>query len=175
VQIVGELLDPREAYAAADLVMAMGSSALRALAIGRPVIVQGEDGFSEIFEPSTLDLFLRDGFYGRAENAEGSHRLAGQISALMTDPQRRQGLGKFGRKTVCERFSLERATDLQLDIYHKVLARSGQFQLRDAFRRAARAIGQEIANHDPWRKKDARARNVAILACASTGVWPPGK
>ena len=60
-------------------------------------------------------------------------------------------------------------------VYREVLAGAGQFQLRDAFRRAMRALGQEIANHDPWRKKDARARNVAILACASTGVWPPGK
>jgi hypothetical protein len=36
-----------------------GSSALRALAIGRPVVVRGERGFSEICEAGTLPIFLR--------------------------------------------------------------------------------------------------------------------
>ena len=54
VLLPGAEMDPRSAYAAADLVVGMGSSALRAMAIGRPLIVQGEKAFSEIFEPETV-------------------------------------------------------------------------------------------------------------------------
>ena len=38
ISLLGASLDPRSAYAAADVVLGMGSSALRALSIGRPVI-----------------------------------------------------------------------------------------------------------------------------------------
>ena len=72
-------MDPRPAYAGADLVVGMGSSALRALAIGRPLIVQGEDAFSEIFEPQTYDLFLKQGFYGLGDKKPGAQLLARQI------------------------------------------------------------------------------------------------
>jgi glycosyltransferase involved in cell wall biosynthesis len=41
VELPGPLLDPREAYAAADVVVGMGSSALRAMAHGKPLLVQG--------------------------------------------------------------------------------------------------------------------------------------
>jgi L-malate glycosyltransferase len=44
VTLTGPSLNPRLAYAAADVVVGMGSSALRAMAIGKPVIVQGERG-----------------------------------------------------------------------------------------------------------------------------------
>ena len=67
--------------AAADLVLGMGSSALRALAIARPLIVQGELGFSEVFEPATSEMFMRQGFYGLGDGSAGSDRLAAQIES----------------------------------------------------------------------------------------------
>ncbi|MDF2491460.1 MAG: glycosyltransferase, partial [Microbacterium sp.] len=45
VVVTGNLDDPRPAYAAADIALGMGGSALRALAYGAPLIVQGEHGF----------------------------------------------------------------------------------------------------------------------------------
>ena len=44
---------PCPAYASADIVLGMGGSALRALAFGRPLVVQGEHGFWELLTPST--------------------------------------------------------------------------------------------------------------------------
>ena len=40
VVLTGELRDPRPAYAAADVSLGMGGSALRAMAFGRPLVVQ---------------------------------------------------------------------------------------------------------------------------------------
>ncbi|MBB5537930.1 glycosyltransferase family 4 protein [Rhizobium giardinii] len=173
VLLPGAEMDPRPAYAAADLVVGMGSSALRALAIGRPLIVQGEKAFSEIFEPTTYDLFLKQGFYGLSDASAGSHRLARQIEELLLDPARRSRLGSYGRQVVAERFSLKRAIDLQLDIYRHVLASPPRRSFADAARSARLALTLEFANHDPARKKSKKLRELAILSAARSGRWPP--
>ncbi len=173
VLLPGAEMDPRPAYAAADLVVGMGSSALRALAIGRPLIVQGEKAFSEIFEPKSYDLFLKQGFYGLSDASIGAHRLARQIEELLLDPDRRSRLGSYGRQVVTERFSLKRAIDLQLDIYQQVLANPPRRSIADAARSARLALMLEFANHDPARKRSKKIRELAILSAARSGRWPP--
>jgi len=173
VLLPGAEMDPRAAYAAADLVVGMGSSALRALAIGRPLIVQGEEAFSEIFEPKTLSLFLKQGFYGLGDGWPGAQRLARQIEELVVDAARRIELGAFGRQVVTNRFSLQRAIDLQLDIYRQVLTNPPRRRLADAVRSARLALMLEFANHDPARKRSKKARELALLTAARSGRWPP--
>ncbi|WP_112662169.1 glycosyltransferase [Microvirga flavescens] len=173
IALPGPEADPRAAYAAADVVIGMGSSALRALSIGRPVVVQGEEAFSEVFEPATLDLFLRQGFYGLADSAPGASRLAVQIETLFADPARREALGRFGRETVVRRFSLERAVQVQLDIYRQVLAAPGRRNLADAVRSGFHALKLEIDNHLPARKRERRRWETALLDAARQGAWPP--
>lgn len=169
----GPSLNPRPAYAAADVVVGMGSSALRALAIGRAVVVQGESGFSEVFEPRTLPLFMRQGFYGLGDGQPGAERLAEQLDGLLADSGRRAALGRFGRQVVTERFGLERAVGIQLEIYKQVLLNPPRHLVSGARRCAARALALEIENHDPWRKAAYRSRQQALLATARHGLWPP--
>jgi L-malate glycosyltransferase len=173
VTLPGPELDPRAAYAAADVVVGMGSSALRAMAIGRPVIVQGENAFSELLEPATLPIFLRQGFYGLGDDASGSVRLADQIGALFSDAGRRSALGRFGRRVIAERFSLERAVRLQLEIYEQVRYKPPPLRIADALQAARRALALEIQNHDPQRKRIRRRRDGHLIAAARCGPWPP--
>jgi glycosyltransferase involved in cell wall biosynthesis len=173
VSLPGATLDPRAAYAAADVVVAMGSSALRAMAIGRPLVVQGELGFSEVFAPETYELFLAQGFYGLANNAPGGDRLATQIEGLLRDPGRRAALGEFGRKVVTERFSLTRAAEVQLDIYRQVLAAQPHRRFGEAMHAAYLALSVEIANHDGRRKAERRRREELALTAARSEAWPP--
>ncbi len=173
ISLPGAELDPRVAYAAADVVVGMGSSALRALAIGRPVVVQGEGGFSEVFGPATLDIFLRQGFYGYGDGSAGTDRLAGQLAKLLGDRALRASLGQFGRQVVTERFSLARALRLQLDIYDQVLRVPPIRHLPDAIRSASRALGLEVRNHDPCHKKKRVELEKELIAAVRTGVWPP--
>ncbi|MGB5758706.1 MAG: glycosyltransferase family 4 protein, partial [Acidimicrobiales bacterium] len=116
VHLTGALHDPRPAYSAADMVLGMGGSAIRALAFAKPVIVEGAGSFSKVFEPSSLPYFLREGFYGHAGGDEAGELLADQIRTLL-DPQRRAELGAFGLVTVQERFSLEVMTDRLEEVY----------------------------------------------------------
>ena len=172
VTLPGPELDPRAAYAGADVVVGMGSSALRALAIGRPVIVQGEQAFSEVFEPATLPLFLQQGFYGKADGSAGVTRLGSQLEGLLSDRTRRQELGRFGRKVVSERFSLDRAVNLQLEIYRQVLAKPPRYELGEAMHSARLALMAEMSNHDPQKKRKRRHTEQEMLAAAGSGAWP---
>ena len=70
VVLTGELADPRPAYAAADIVLGMGGSALRSLAFGKPLIVQGERGYFRTLTPDR-----RTSSAGRAGTGSGRVRV----------------------------------------------------------------------------------------------------
>jgi hypothetical protein len=167
VTFTGPLSDARPAYAAADVVVGMGSSALRALSIGRAVVVQGEHGFSKTFEPDALGYFLRHGFWGMGDGDPGGRRLTEQLRPLLSDPRRRAELGAFGRRTVEQRFSLSRAVDRQLDIYREVIGLGHTKSPAIAARTAGRAVALELHAHDPRRKRSRREAEQSQLLAAS--------
>lgn len=122
VVLTGAMSDPRPAYAAADLHLGMGTSALRAAAFGAPVVVQGENGFWELLTPDTERQFLWTGWYGVGDHAaEGRARLEAALEPLK-DPARRAELGRYSRSLIERRFSLARAARLHVEIYERALA-----------------------------------------------------
>jgi glycosyltransferase involved in cell wall biosynthesis len=123
VVLTGELFDPRPAYAAADVMLGMGGSALRALAFGRPLVVQGEGGFWKLLTPDSVDTFLRDGWYGVGDGTGGFERLTAILRGLAADASERDRLGAYGRQLAVERFSLRRAATVQEAIYREALDR----------------------------------------------------
>lgn len=123
VVLTGQLDDPRPAYAAADAVLGMGGSALRGLAFGRPLVVQGERGFWELLTPQSCEMFLHQGWYGVGDGERaGAGRLRGILDRLLGDDGLRRSLGGYGRQLAVERFSLQRAAAVQEDIYRRALA-----------------------------------------------------
>ena len=121
VVLTGLLVDPKPAYAAADVMLAMGGSALRGLAFGKPLVVQGEHGYWELLTASTQPTFLRQGWYGVGSDADGravgAGRLAGILTPLLADRDRWAELGALGRRLVVERFSLQAAAAVQERVY----------------------------------------------------------
>ncbi len=120
VVLTGAMLDPRPAYASADIVLGMGGSAIRALAHGRPLVVLGEDGFARTFHPDTLDYFYEAGFYGRGCVGDPVAHLQAQVLALM-DRRARESLGRFGLDQARGRFSLSAAATTLENIYRDAL------------------------------------------------------
>lgn len=173
VALHGPELDPRHCYAAADIVLGMGSSALRALSMEKPVVVQGEDAFSLIFEPSNYDTFLHQGFYGIGDPAGDAGKLALQLETLIRSPELRRGLGQYGRRCVTERFSLGRAAQIQLDIYAQVLASKRAEQSTITWKPLALAARIEFDNHWPAVKASRALRADVLMKAASQGHWPP--
>lgn len=121
VVLPGFMVDPRPAYAAADVVLGQGSSALRGMAFGKPTIILGEGGFSEIFEPSTSPTFLEIGMYGFGDGVHGYPDLADQLRRLLADERLRTDLGHFSRGMVEDRFSLSAAAAALEGIYRRVV------------------------------------------------------
>lgn len=106
VRFLGPMANPRPAYAAADVVLGMGSSAARGLAFGKPLVVQGEAGWSELFEERTAAALARYSFWSADAVEQPVHRLAGIVAPLLADDARRAELGEFGRRFAVERFGL---------------------------------------------------------------------
>ncbi len=123
VVLTGQVEDPRPAYAAADVALGMGGSALRALAYGTPLVVQGEAGFWKTLAPETVDAFLWTGWYGVDGGAEyGVEALERELLPLVTDAARRDELGRYGLGLVRERFSLAHAAERQAQQYADAVA-----------------------------------------------------
>jgi glycosyltransferase involved in cell wall biosynthesis len=124
VVMSGPLADPRSAYAAADIALNMGGSALRAMSFAKPLIVLGIEGFSRPFDESTAGHFFYEGFYGIG--AGQPDPLAEQIAALM-DEGRRRSLGAWSRQVVLDRYSLEQAVDTLELVFEQASRRSSRW------------------------------------------------
>jgi glycosyltransferase involved in cell wall biosynthesis len=121
VILAGERFDPRPAYAAADVILGTGGSALRGMAFGKPLVVQGDRGFWKLLTPESAPEFLSAGWGGLGSDPDwrpaGVALLGGILSPLLTDPTARARLGDYGRTLVVERFSLDHAAAIQEQVY----------------------------------------------------------
>ncbi|WP_172123503.1 MULTISPECIES: glycosyltransferase [unclassified Devosia] len=154
VHVIGPMLDPRPAYAAADIVIGMGGSALRGMAFAKPVIVVGEQGFSGAFTPETAPSFLQMGIYGLGDGQSGRAQLTRHIAELAAAPERLAELGAFGRAFVTRNFSLAQvASDLHQLMADCVVAQPsfGQFAA-DMTRTTALFVAHRLLPYQ-WRAR----------------------
>jgi glycosyltransferase involved in cell wall biosynthesis len=122
VQVLGARHDPLPYYASADIVVGMGSSALRAMAVGKPLIVQGERGFWQVADEVSSRLFLSQGWYGIGDGEQSVERCLVQLRALLdASKSRLQQLGSFGRELVEREYSLRAAAETLISIYRHVM------------------------------------------------------
>jgi hypothetical protein len=100
----------------------MGSSAVRGLAFGKPVVVVGERGFCEPFDAQTAASFYYKGFYGLGDGDPGNARLTECIRTLAGSAAKRRTDGAFARSFAAERFSLDVAGDRLADLCRRAAA-----------------------------------------------------
>ncbi len=144
VTLPGPTLDPRPAYAAADIVVGMGSSALRAMAHERPVVVQGEGGWSLPCEPSTLPTFLWQGFYGQGSGGSGGDALADHLRPLVASADRRRAVGEWSRTVVTSRFSLSSGAARLEGMYDRLVSEPLRSPLTTTVRTAGTVDGAGV-------------------------------
>lgn len=120
VTCLGGMSDPRPAYAAADIMLGMGGSALRTMAFARPLVVMGERGFSRVLDESTVQTFLHQGWYGLGDGTFDD--LVGQLQPLVEQPELRCRLGALGLQVVRQHYGLETAAAGLVDYYRHVAA-----------------------------------------------------
>jgi glycosyltransferase involved in cell wall biosynthesis len=158
ITLTGALDDPRAAYAAADICIGMGGSALRGLAFAKPLIIQGEGGFFETFSSETLDVFLEQGFYGRAERDQRAavRHLTALLEPLIEDEARRRFLGRWGRDVVEQLFSLDAAAASQEQWYAELVRTTSQSFARDFV-----AVGAKFSRYKLQRVVGRLSRTLA--------------
>ena len=116
---MGEMREPRPAYAAADIVIGQGGSALRGMAFAKPLVVIGEEGFSELLTPESAPTFLRQGWYGLGPGSRGKGvpALRVALERLVGSPNMRRELGLFGRQLAERNSSLGHAAEIVENMY----------------------------------------------------------
>jgi glycosyltransferase involved in cell wall biosynthesis len=143
VHLLGEWREPRPAYAAADVVIGMGGSAIRSLAFGKALIVQGERGFWQTATPETVATYLEQGWFGLGRpgdgRVQGAVRFMAEVASLGQDRRRRE-LGRWGRALAVERFSLEAAGRRQERLYQRVLASRPRARQAEILRATVQAM-----------------------------------
>jgi hypothetical protein len=162
VVLTGALVDPRPAYAAADIVIGMGASALRGMAFMKPVVIVGERGFCAPFDPSTADDFYYKGIYGLGDGDPRNQRLLEIINGLVQNPERFTTLGRFSREFVVQHFAVETIA-ARLDAFmRQTMSRPGKFHAAavDGARTAAVLFGQLLAR----RPSTTEDRDVPVIA-----------
>ncbi len=123
VVLTGQVKDPRPAYAMADIALGMGGSALRAMAFGAPLVVQGEHGFWKSLSPESIDSFRWAGWYGiGAGRSEGAARFDDAVRPLVEDVYLREQRGRFAQHIVANEYSLRAAAVSQERIYRSAIA-----------------------------------------------------
>lgn len=155
VQVHGNVSDPRPLYEAADVVLGMGSSALRGMAYAKPLIVQGTAGFWMLASPETAPRFLRDGWFGHGGGGAGD--LQQILTVLLDDDEVRLNLGAFGRKLVEERFGLKQAAVRLEATYRSLLlappaARTNSSLLRTGYEVAKFRAVMNLRRSEPFRR-----------------------
>lgn len=122
VRLLGAMDDPRGAYAAADVIIGMGTSVVRGMAFNKPVIVLGEDGYSETFSPETSEALGDSGFYGFGDGDPDNAELCRRIEELVTNDALRHSLGESSRALVVARFDLDVIGGALREWYDKVVS-----------------------------------------------------
>ena len=137
------------AYAAADVVVGMGGSALRGMAFAKPVIVVGEKNFAEVFDQDTAQGFYDRGIYGLGDGSRGHQPLATRIERLAHGPDRMRSIGGFSREFVLKHFSLETVADALDGYLRNAVLASPPFHARaaDELRTAAILLGRRLVRH----------------------------
>ncbi|MGF6823695.1 glycosyltransferase involved in cell wall biosynthesis [Microbacterium sp. ZKA21] len=127
VRFVGPMANPRPAYAASDIMVGMGGSAARSLAFGAPLVVHGEGGRSELFDETSADALARYSYWSDDAVADPVGSIAGILSSLLEDEDRRTELGRFGRQFAIDRFGLD---SMARELAHFYRAASTSYGLR---------------------------------------------
>jgi glycosyltransferase involved in cell wall biosynthesis len=122
VIMTGAMNDPRPAYAAADIGLGMGGSLLRAMAMRKPVVVQGELGFWQALSPETAGRFRWSGFFGVGDGQDGSQALIEELTPLLADPCLRERRAELSLALVNAYYRLDAAAEQQEEIYYRALA-----------------------------------------------------
>jgi len=164
VTFTGSMADPRPAYASADIVLGMGSSAARGLAFGKPLVVVGERGRSEAFGPGTAAGLFRSSFWSDDAPVDPVADLASLLEAMLDRRSGWVGLGEFGRRFAEENFGLTAMAARLAAVYRDAEASYGLRAWWSERDLEVAAALRHLPSHGGTRRAGTRVRDRVDLA-----------
>jgi glycosyltransferase involved in cell wall biosynthesis len=148
VLLTGFLDDVGPAYASADVVVGMGSSLVQGMALGKPAIVVGRNGFVQVLTETTAAGLADVGYWGDGAGEAPVAALAGHLRTVLADPEAAGHLGEVSRRWASRRPSVADAAARTEAVYAAALARPVTGPSRTAT--AARSFGRFAAMRARW-------------------------
>lgn len=124
IKLLGKRTDIAEIINLADVVVSVGRTALEAMAVEKPVILAGGEGYMGLLSPENYDLAQNTNFTGRNINSlKTENELINELINLFKNRsiKDREALGKFGRQKVEKNFSINKMANQTVDIYIELL------------------------------------------------------
>ncbi len=110
--------DINEIVAAGDIFVGVSRAALEAMAVAKPVIVAGNEGYIGIFSEDKLFEAQANNFCCRGCDDSCADRLMKDIIELLTaDNERRTELGQYGRDVIFKFYSVSKMADDCIKMY----------------------------------------------------------
>ena len=141
----GRVFDAYRLIPHADICVGVGRSIFEAMAIGRPCVIVGSEGYSGVVSPETIEEIAYFNFSGRNVGRErGVRALADAWEKILRDEGRAQSLAEFGQGYVLENLDAEVGAQKYEGIYQSVLRRWSVGEIprdeEDSIARYARAL-----------------------------------
>ncbi|MBQ7299016.1 MAG: polysaccharide pyruvyl transferase CsaB [Clostridia bacterium] len=121
VRLTGARTDISVLIAAGDIFVGVSRAALEAMAVAKPVILAGNQGYLGIFTKDMFEVAYDSNFCCRGAEDTAPDLLYRDITALLSmTEEKRQALGQDGRAVICAHYSVSRMADDYLAVYDAV-------------------------------------------------------
>ena len=111
---VADVLRAADVFALPSVAEGMSNSLLEAMATGLPCVASDIGGNQDLLGPGPAGVLVA---------GTTPEHWAESLIALLTDPDRRAGLGATARRRVDEEFAVERVVDRYEELYRRLIAR----------------------------------------------------
>lgn len=118
VIMTGPRTDINEIVAAGDVFVGVSRAALEAMAVEKPVVLAGAQGYQGVFNAEKLPACYDNNFCCRGFALPTADDLLGDVTGLFAETaDKRRELGALGRKVVLENYSVNRMAQDTLRAY----------------------------------------------------------
>lgn len=119
VKLLGAREDVAELLPCADVFIGPSRAALEAMACEIPTVVAGWQGYIGIFGEETKEKCVNTNFCARGVLDMQGDELNDVRKIFEMSEEERAAIASYGRKIVCENYSVKRMTDIYLGVYER--------------------------------------------------------
>jgi len=165
VRWLGHLGDVRPVFAAADVVIAAGRSALEAMASARPVAALGETHYVGVVQEATAAEARASNFGDTGERrAPDPGRVAADVAALLADRGHRERLGAWGRAFVARHYDADQVWRRVEAAYRQARAARSGLRIPVVMYHRVVERAADAGRHGIWVTRERFEAQLAALA-----------